>query len=916
MFREAPVRLKGVITHVEPADGLAFVQDATGAAVLEVRPEAPGLVAGQRVEVEGETRRCAPLPRVRTIRLTVLGSAPLPAARRVPAEEVLAGQHEAELVELKGTVRSGGSRDGRTQLKVQTLAGPIEVVVDGMAPAEAERLPDSRVRLVGFCASRRNAARQWFGVQLLVVRPGDVNVLAPPPASPFDQPVVSASEIAGEGALARRVHVQGVVTWHRQRVGFYIRDGDANLYVESRQGPELRPGDRVDAVGFPAADPYAPHLEDAVFRRLGPGPAPAPQPVTARQVVREAREAQLVRVEGRMLGFLPGPEEARLVVTADGLLFAGRLEGAGPTAPTPGSRVALTGVVFLRKSAPISFDVFLRSAEDIVVLEGPGFWTRQRLQTALVLLALAAAVGAVWIGTLRRQVRHHVGAFLSERRRAEEDLRRLNQELEQRVQERTAELQRQLSLLEATLESTADGLLVVARDGTTTRFNRRFAEMWRIPDEILASADDDRALDFVRDQLADPEAFLAKVRDLYARPEATSFDVLRFADGRIFERYSRPQRIGTEVVGRVWSFRDVTERQRIEEALRRTQYAVDRSADAILWARDDGRLVYVNDAACRKLGYSREELLRLRVPDVNPDVSPGTWPERWQEIRDAGYLRFESRARHKDGTAFPIEITVSHVTFEGVEYACTFGRDITKRRALEEQLRRAERIAAMAALTAGVAHEVRNPLFAISAAVDALEATLGSREGAGDLLAAARWEIARLSELIGQFVEYGTAEPRAWSEERLSDVIGAAVRSCAALVASAGVRIEPPGADGPWRVRMDRHRIEQASENLLRNAIQHSPRGGVVRVEMEGFREDGREWVRCQVSDSGAGFREEDLPRVFEPFFTRRRGGPGLGLAIAQRIVVEHGGRIRAGNRQGGGAILTVELPCVSGPAT
>jgi PAS domain S-box-containing protein len=127
------------------------------------------------------------------------------------------------------------------------------------------------------------------------------------------------------------------------------------------------------------------------------------------------------------------------------------------------------------------------------------------------------------------------------------------------------QLNHTLSLLEATLESTADGILVVNGEGKITSLNRKFAHMWRIPEDILASGDDDRALAHVLDQLKDPQGFLAKVHELYAKPDAESFDLLEFKDGRIFERLSQPQRVDGISIGRVWSFRDVTERNRLEE---------------------------------------------------------------------------------------------------------------------------------------------------------------------------------------------------------------------------------------------------------------------------------------------------------------------------------------------------------------
>jgi len=138
------------------------------------------------------------------------------------------------------------------------------------------------------------------------------------------------------------------------------------------------------------------------------------------------------------------------------------------------------------------------------------------------------------------------------------------------VSERAAkdrELRNTLSLLQATLDSTADGILVVDTDGNITGFNNRFAEMWRIPDHLLASRNDADAITYVLDQLINPEDFTAKIEELYTRPESESNDIIEFRDGRVFERYSRPQLVEGVVLGRVWSFRDVTERTRLEAEL-------------------------------------------------------------------------------------------------------------------------------------------------------------------------------------------------------------------------------------------------------------------------------------------------------------------------------------------------------------
>jgi diguanylate cyclase (GGDEF)-like protein/PAS domain S-box-containing protein len=147
------------------------------------------------------------------------------------------------------------------------------------------------------------------------------------------------------------------------------------------------------------------------------------------------------------------------------------------------------------------------------------------------------------------------------------------------------------SLLTSILESTADGILVVDNNGKVIILNKKFLSLWRIPESLAAKQDDKLLLDHVLSQLKDPIGFIEQVKQLYSQPEADSFDVLEFKDGRVFERYSQPQRWGNDIAGRVWSFRDVTDRRRAEEEQHRNREAAERLAEEMAVIAEIGRLI-------------------------------------------------------------------------------------------------------------------------------------------------------------------------------------------------------------------------------------------------------------------------------------------------------------------------------------
>ncbi|MEA2462721.1 MAG: hypothetical protein QOJ98_468 [Acidobacteriota bacterium] len=232
--------------------------------------------------------------------------------------------------------------------------------------------------------------------------------------------------------------------------------------------------------------------------------------------------------------------------------------------------------------------------------------------------------------------------------------------------------------------------------------------------------------------------------------------------------------------------------------------------------------------------------------------------------------------------------------------------DVTELVRMQDKLLRTERMSEMGALVAGVAHEVRNPLFGISATLDAFENHFEMEEFR-EYITALREQVDRMSQLMHELLEYGRPFASVLHPECIAVVVNGSVANAGTLARQHHVTLQSTVPPSLVAVPMDRPRMAQVFDNLIANAIQYSSAGGTVSISAEVT--DHARWARIAVQDRGPGFREDDLLRVFEPFFTRRRGGTGLGLSVVQRIVDEHGGTVVASNREGGGASMVVTLP-------
>ena len=365
------------------------------------------------------------------------------------------------------------------------------------------------------------------------------------------------------------------------------------------------------------------------------------------------------------------------------------------------------------------------------------------------------------------------------------------------------------------------------------------------------------------------------------------------------------------------------ERRRAEEGHRKLQAEARKSAGDWLHTFDalqfpifildlGGTAFQANRAASELSGLALEEMYRRPIASLG---SGGLWSKAGQLAATIRDTRKPISVEAQDAVSGRTwEVTANMFTEPGIDEPriLIVIREITQMMKLQESLRRTATMSAMGSLVAGVAHEVRNPIFGISSTLDAMEARLGTRPEYENYVRILRGELDRISRLMRDLLEYGKPFEFRLSPHPIAKVIEQAVDACSPQAKAAGVEIRVDIRNGSPQVRMDPDRLRIVFRNLLENAVQHSPSGGNVSVEVRQNHDSDRTWVACVVRDSGTGFPAEALGRAFEPFFTLRKGGTGLGLAIAQRTVEEHGGEISADNRSKGGAVVRVRLPIVS----
>jgi PAS domain S-box-containing protein len=259
----------------------------------------------------------------------------------------------------------------------------------------------------------------------------------------------------------------------------------------------------------------------------------------------------------------------------------------------------------------------------------------------------------------------------------------------------------QHSLLEGALQSTADGILAVSSDGEITSYNRQFLELWRIPREILDAHDTTALADYILQQLSNPAAMQSRIRSFSDTSKADTFDTLEFADGRVYERFSRPQLVDDAVVGRVWSFRDVTARHWAVASLRESEHKFkmlfESANDAIL-IMNETVFLDCNQVSEIMYGCPREQIVGASFLRFSPERQTDGRPsaeaagEKIRDALDGAAQSFEWIHSRHNGAYFNAEVSLNRLELRGQAVIQAIVRDITARKQAEAAQHDAERL--------------------------------------------------------------------------------------------------------------------------------------------------------------------------------------------------------------------------------
>ena len=354
------------------------------------------------------------------------------------------------------------------------------------------------------------------------------------------------------------------------------------------------------------------------------------------------------------------------------------------------------------------------------------------------------------------------------------------------------------------------------------------------------------------------------------------------------------------------------------------KFALDQSTIVAI-TDQRGIINYVNDQFCRISKYSRDELVGQDHRIINSGFHPKDFIRGlWTTIASGKVWKGELRNRAKDQSIYWVDTTiVPFLNPDGRPYQYVAIRhDITQRKLAEAQvleqavqLQRAAQLSFVGELAAGLAHEIKNPLAGIQGVVDILIRRRDKNDPEREALEGMRHEVTRIDNTVRLLLD--RARPRLVSlrETSLRELVARSVNLARAQVTNAigsekQVKIDFEAPEDPVMISIDPGQIEDAVLNLIINAIEAVDVDGQVTIRLSTPQDDAEE-IAIEVSDNGTGISEPDLSKVFDPFFTTRQSGTGLGLPSVRRIARLHGGGVDVKSSPGQGSVFTIRLPLI-----
>lgn len=328
------------------------------------------------------------------------------------------------------------------------------------------------------------------------------------------------------------------------------------------------------------------------------------------------------------------------------------------------------------------------------------------------------------------------------------------------------------------------------------------------------------------------------------------------------------------------------------------------------FVNQDGKIVFANRAFCEMHGYTLPEMIGrpyndfvapeslLEVMRIYEDnIATGTSPDLFIYFR-----------RHKDGRSLPTETKVDVVAYQKKMATAGICRDITERMEMERRVRESERLAHIGQLTASLAHEIRNPLSSVKMNIQILLKKLhldGNDKRRMEIMAQ---EIPRLEKILEEMLDFARPVGLDLQAVSVNDIVESSLEVIEAKIREKEIAVKKNLSTKINSVLMDREKMEQAIINVLLNSIEVLPDQGEIEIETREEDEPGR-MICIEISDNGPGVKQGELPYIFDPFFSKKKNGTGIGLTNVKKIVEAHGGTINASLQQPTGMRLSLMIP-------